>query len=331
MEKVETLAVIDIENRAAFKGDDSEGKVVWNFKTMAAATFLCTLYTGAQIILYFVGGSLSFISQDLGATSTAVWLPVAYTLVFAATAPGPGRNRIRGSDPDLELELPARCLESGMHFPSQPLASRTGYQHRGKPRASSSGIDCSFVGRDLQGFSRFRGGICNWRELVYRCGSSRACVYICFSTRTRETIDNWLSRSYSIQHYNSEFDSTVWEREDGKDGGGFGRCQSLRERILKTKALELEEMKRVGEIADRNRFATLSQRSSEARNWQESDECDTDNVIEVMAETSDAPRRPDRTRLRPGVPTRAAAGGNTRTRKGESDALSIIFSMIEES
>jgi hypothetical protein len=42
-------------------------------------------------------------------------------------------------------------------------------------------------------------------------------------------------------------------------------------------------MKRGGKAADGNRFATLSQRSSEARNWEESDECDTDNVIEVMA------------------------------------------------
>jgi hypothetical protein len=46
-------------------------------------------------------------------------------------------------------------------------------------------------------------------------------------------------------------------------------------------------MKRGGKAADGNRCATLSQRSSEARNWEESDECDTDNVIEVMAELID--------------------------------------------
>jgi hypothetical protein len=105
--------------------------------------------------------------------------------------------------------------------------------------------------------------------------------------------------------------------------------QSRRERILTTKALEQEKMKRGGKVADGNRFATLSQRPSEARNWEESDECDTDNVIEVMAETPDAPR-PDRTRRRPRTPTRAAARGNTKTRKEEGDVLSTILSVIEE-
>ena len=105
--------------------------------------------------------------------------------------------------------------------------------------------------------------------------------------------------------------------------------QSRRERILTTKALEQDKMKRGGKAADGNRFVTLSQRSDEARNWEESDECDTDNVIEVMAETPDAPR-PDRTRRRPRTPTRAAARGNIKTRKGESDALSIILSVVEE-
>lgn len=46
LSKVQTLAVVDVENRAAFKGDESDGKVEWNFKTLAAATFLCMLYTG---------------------------------------------------------------------------------------------------------------------------------------------------------------------------------------------------------------------------------------------------------------------------------------------
>jgi hypothetical protein len=46
LEKVQTLAVVDVENKAAFKGDESDGKVEWNFKSLAAATFLCMLYTG---------------------------------------------------------------------------------------------------------------------------------------------------------------------------------------------------------------------------------------------------------------------------------------------
>lgn len=98
---------------------------------------------------------------------------------------------------------------------------------------------------------------------------------------------------------------------------------------MTTKALEQEKTKRGGKVADGNRFATLSQRSSEARNWEESDECDTDNVIEVMAETPDAPR-PDRTRRRPRTPTRAAVRGNTKTRKEEGDVLFTILSVIEE-
>lgn len=46
LEKVQTLAVVDIENKAAFKGDESDGKVDWNFKNLAAGFFLCMLYTG---------------------------------------------------------------------------------------------------------------------------------------------------------------------------------------------------------------------------------------------------------------------------------------------
>ena len=46
LEKVQTLAIVDVENKAAFKGDESDGKVEWNFKSLAAATFLCMLYTG---------------------------------------------------------------------------------------------------------------------------------------------------------------------------------------------------------------------------------------------------------------------------------------------
>ncbi|KAG9239810.1 hypothetical protein BJ878DRAFT_547047 [Calycina marina] len=71
--------------------------------------------------------------------------------------------------------------------------------------------------------------------------------------------------------------------------------QSRRERILTTKALEQEMMKHGGNVDDGNRFATLSQRSSEARNWDESDKDNTDNVIEVRPGTPDAPR-PDEKR-----------------------------------
>ncbi|KAG9244643.1 hypothetical protein BJ878DRAFT_479959 [Calycina marina] len=96
-----------------------------------------------------------------------------------------------------------------------------------------------------------------------------------------------------------------------------------------TKALELDKMKRSGKAADGNCFATLSQRSGEARNWEESDEYDTDKVIEVMAEAPDAPR-PDHTQRRPRTPARAVTRDNTKANKGKGDTLSIILSVVEE-
>ncbi len=46
LDKVQTLAAIDVENKAAYKGDDSDGHVEWGLKNLAAAAFLCMLYTG---------------------------------------------------------------------------------------------------------------------------------------------------------------------------------------------------------------------------------------------------------------------------------------------
>lgn len=43
--------------------------------------------TGSQILLYFAGGSLSFIVKDLGTTVGTGWLPTANTLAIAAVAP----------------------------------------------------------------------------------------------------------------------------------------------------------------------------------------------------------------------------------------------------
>src|ERR1700742_4817483 len=42
---------------------------------------------GSQIMLYFVGGCLSFIEADLGATKVGSWLPVSNTLAITAVAP----------------------------------------------------------------------------------------------------------------------------------------------------------------------------------------------------------------------------------------------------
>ena len=66
--------------------------------------------------------------------------------------------------------------------------------------------------------------------------------------------------------------------------------QSRRERTLTVKALELEGRKHGGKYGDGSSIATLSQRSNESREWNESDECITDNGIEVRAVTPDAPR-----------------------------------------
>ena len=49
MEKVlthETLAKVDIHNKQAFKGDESDGKVLWSIRQWLAAGFLAMLYTG---------------------------------------------------------------------------------------------------------------------------------------------------------------------------------------------------------------------------------------------------------------------------------------------
>lgn len=41
-----TLQHVDIENRYAFKGDDSDGKIEWTVRKLFASAFLAMLYTG---------------------------------------------------------------------------------------------------------------------------------------------------------------------------------------------------------------------------------------------------------------------------------------------
>ena len=48
------------------------------------------LYTGSQIVLYMVGGSLSYIETALGATGKGGWLTVSNTLAITAVAPFTG-------------------------------------------------------------------------------------------------------------------------------------------------------------------------------------------------------------------------------------------------
>ncbi|QDS78157.1 hypothetical protein FKW77_005044 [Venturia effusa] len=87
LKQVQTLEHVDLANRKAFKGDDSDGVVEWNARKLLACGFLCMLYTGSQILLYFAGGSLSFIVEDLATTSGTGWLPTANTLAIAAVCP----------------------------------------------------------------------------------------------------------------------------------------------------------------------------------------------------------------------------------------------------
>jgi MFS family permease len=45
---------------------------------------------GSQVILYFTGGSLGFIEEDLGLARGSAWLPTANILAIAAACPYAG-------------------------------------------------------------------------------------------------------------------------------------------------------------------------------------------------------------------------------------------------
>jgi hypothetical protein len=45
LEQKKTLSEIDVENKAAYKGDDSDGSVDWSWRNIVASIFLCMLYT----------------------------------------------------------------------------------------------------------------------------------------------------------------------------------------------------------------------------------------------------------------------------------------------
>lgn len=106
--KIQDDGDLHMNNDLAYKGDDSDGKVDWTLRSKFAAASLCGLYvgkstaddvvlpgrasntnalTGSQIMLYFVGGSLGYISAELGIATRSSWLPVANTLAITAVAP----------------------------------------------------------------------------------------------------------------------------------------------------------------------------------------------------------------------------------------------------
>ncbi|KIY02373.1 uncharacterized protein Z520_02511 [Fonsecaea multimorphosa CBS 102226] len=78
---------VDVTNRDAVKGDESDGKVDWTWLQITATVCLSGLYVGSQIPLYFLGGTLTYISADLGGTKASAWLPVAYSLALGAVTP----------------------------------------------------------------------------------------------------------------------------------------------------------------------------------------------------------------------------------------------------
>lgn len=48
LQKELTLQGVDMNNTAAVKGDDSDGKIEWNARSIMAAVFLAALYTGTS-------------------------------------------------------------------------------------------------------------------------------------------------------------------------------------------------------------------------------------------------------------------------------------------
>ncbi|OAG44247.1 hypothetical protein AYO21_01704 [Fonsecaea monophora] len=81
------LEHIDITNKHAYKADNSDGVIEWSWRGKLSVICLCALYVGAQLPLYFVGGSLSLIAADLNIIDGAAWLGVSNNLAVAAVAP----------------------------------------------------------------------------------------------------------------------------------------------------------------------------------------------------------------------------------------------------
>ena len=69
-----TLRHVDLENRYAFKGDDSDGKIEWNIRKLFASAFLAMLYTGTSRDSWFftlMGEATTNMAQGLRFFSTS--------------------------------------------------------------------------------------------------------------------------------------------------------------------------------------------------------------------------------------------------------------------
>lgn len=60
LKQAQTLEHVDLANRHAFKGDDSDGKVEWTSRKLLACGFLCMLYTGMNAPTQ-LSGNIKFI------------------------------------------------------------------------------------------------------------------------------------------------------------------------------------------------------------------------------------------------------------------------------
>jgi MFS family permease len=76
----------DHDELAKMTTAQSEQNIPWTFKRMIAVGALCIVYVGSQIILYFVSGGLTYISNDLK-TQLGNWMLTANTLAVAAICP----------------------------------------------------------------------------------------------------------------------------------------------------------------------------------------------------------------------------------------------------
>lgn len=84
---VEGVVVRNPDSSSSVESQEEQTATVWTFKSIIATVGLSGLYVGSQIPLYFVGGSLSFISADIGGVEAQAWLAVCYALVLSAVAP----------------------------------------------------------------------------------------------------------------------------------------------------------------------------------------------------------------------------------------------------